>query len=610
LALSLVSLSGCNRGLSDIDAKTQRLLATTSHRVDGGTVIPERTFHGENDKVGATERNKTPGTKNPPASDLTYSVADEARDVAGRLDAYDAQSVPKKSDGSVRINLSEALKTAQRSAPEYLAAEEDYIFVAIRLLIERHLWTPQLFNDTSVGIGGTGTNGSFQSAVTVLNDLKVTQRLPYGGSVQAEWIWQATNQLREQATGRYTQSSSLVLSGTVPLLRGAGYVAQESLIQAERNLVYQARTFEDFRRQFFVSIASQYYQLLQAQSGLRNQEQNVKTLENITAGETARYEAGRIAEFRRNVAQANLLSARATLAGAREAFIVQVEQFKIRLGLASTAAIELIEQELDMPEPETTLDAAVAYALDLRLDLQNRRDQLDDQRRAVANAKNALLPDLNFNASAAVPTDPNKRVGGLSFQPEDLQYQAGVTFGLPLNREQERLTLRQQTIAMARAIRDFNVFRDQLAVGVRQAVRQIDLARFQLTLAEQQVEINKRRVLETELKADEVETQFKVDAANQLQNSEDQRDLARTTLRNAVLDYLRQTGLLRISREGLFERLPGMSTPAAVPAGATPGAGGANPAFPAPDTPPPAKTDQPSTTAPQSQPVTTPPPKP
>jgi outer membrane protein TolC len=596
--------------LDDIDARTHRLLAGTSERIDGGMVTPSRSFSGEDGKVGPKERNKTPGTTNPPAANLSYTVADEARDVASRLDTYESLSTPKTGEHGLVINLSEALKIAQRSAPEYLAAEEDYIFAAIRLLIERHLWTPQLFNDTTVGVSGAGTNGSFQSALSVLNDLKVTQRLPYGGSVQAEWLWQATDQLRQQATGRYTQSSSLVLSGNVPLLRGAGYVAQESLIQAERSLVYQARSFEDFRRQFFVGIASQYYILLQSQSGLRNQEQRVKTLENITAGETARYEAGRIAEFRRNVAQANLLSARASLAGSRESFIVQVEQFKIRLGLPSTTIIELVEQELDFPEPDIALDNAVATALDLRLDLQNRRDQLDDQRRAVANAKNAILPDLNLNASATLPTDPGKRVGGLLIQPEDMQYQAGVTFGLPLNREQERLTLRQQTILLARAVRDYDVFRDQLAVGVRQAVRQIDLARFQLTLAQQQVEINKRRVLETELKSDEVETQFKVDAANQLQDSEDQRDVARTALRNSVLDYMRQAGILRISRDGIFERLPGMDTAKAMPAGATPGAAGQNPVSPAPDTPATSMTNEPSTTEPKGREPTATPPKP
>lgn len=524
----------------------------------GAAVTPDRRFEGDGLKVGARERDKSPGTTNPTADQLQYERASESRDVAARLDAYTAQAGISNAADAQRLDLNESFRIAQRSAPDYLSAEEDYILAAIRLLIERHLWGPRLFNDTSVNVGATGTDGSFASALNVINDLRVTQRLPYGGDVEARWITSATQQLQETVGGEYVQSSRLVLSGNVPLLRGAGYVAQESLIQAERDLIYRARDFEDFRRRFLVEIARDYYALLEAKNRLANQENRLKLLENITIGETARYEAGRIAEFRRNIAQNNLLSARASLAGQREAFIVQLEQFKIRLGLPSTTPVELASQELDLPEPEVSLEAATAAALEYRLDLQNRRDRLDDTRRALANAKNDLLPSLNANANVSVPTDPRRNVGGLGFSPGDTTYSAGVTFGLPLDREQERLRLRTATIDLQRAERDFGRFRDELAVNVRQAVRQVDLARFQLTLAERQVEINKRRVLETELKADEVDTQQKVDAVNELQQSENDRDRARTNLRNAVLEYLRLSGQLRVGQDGTLQRLPGM----------------------------------------------------
>lgn len=556
LAGLALAIGGCARGMDDIDRRTQRLLSMTSERVRAGTP-GDRTPPTEV-SAGRETRSKSPDTTNPAAPELSYSVADEARDVSARLDAYVAQSQPADAATALVLNLDTTLKIAQTSAAEYLAAEEDYIFAALRLLVERHLWGPRLFNDTSVTVSGQGTDGSFQSALRVLNELRVTQRLPYGGSVEAAWLWQATEQLREQSSGSYTQSSALALSGNVPLLRGAGWVAQESLIQAERDLVYQARRFEDFRRSFLVRVAREYFALVEAQKRLRNQEARVKLLEQITAGETARYEAGRIAEFRRNVAQNNLLSAQASLAGQREQFIVDAEQFKIRLGLPSGTPALIVEQELDLPEPEVGLDRAVALAMEYRLDLQNLRDQLDDRRRGLANARNALLPEADVTASVSMPTDPRDRVGGLSFSPGDVNYSAGITFGLPLDREAERVALRQQSIALQRAVREYDRTRDEIAVEVRQSVRRIDLARFQLNIAEQQVEINRRRVLETDLKADEVETQFKVDAANALQDAENERDRTRTALRNAVLDYLRQSGQLRVGRDGQFERLPGM----------------------------------------------------
>lgn len=571
----VLSAGGCGRGLNDIDARTRRAMEMTSARM-GEAVTPDRRFEGERGGRAARETNRQPGTTNPAAEALRYERASESRDVAGRLDGYTQQAGISGADGARRLDLNEVFRIAQRTAPDYLSAEEDYVLAAIRLLIERHLWGPRLFNDTSVTVGGTGVAGTFTSALNVINDLRVTQRLPYGGEVEAKWIMAATQQLQETASGGYIQSSTLVFSGNVPLLRGAGLVAQESLIQAERDLVYRAREFEDFRRRFLVEIARDYYALLEAKNRLANQENRLKLLENITVGETARYEAGRIAEFRRNIAQNNLLSARASLAGQREAFIVQIEQFKIKLGLSSTSPVELALQELDLPEPEVSLEAATAAALEFRLDLQNQRDRLDDTRRAVANARQDLLPSLNANASVSVPTDPTQNVGQLGPSPGDLTYRAGITFGLPLDREQERLRLRAATIDLQRAEREFGRFRDTVAVNVRQAVRQVDLARFQLTLAERQVEINRRRVLETELKAAEVDTQQKVDAVNELQQSENDRDRARTNLRNAVLEYLRLSGQLRVSPDGTLQRLPGMdgesktNTAPSTPDGAAP----------------------------------------
>lgn len=565
--------------MSDVDARVRKTLGITTDRLDGGSLEPRRIEPSADVKVGAKERTKTPGSNNPPPEALSVKTADEARDVAAKLDTYNDELLPKPGTTARQITLTEALRQAQMSAPEYLTSEEDYIFSAIRVLAERHLWTPILSNVTSAGISGQGTAGSFQTATNVLNTLQVSQRLPYGGQVAAQWIWEATDQLREQSTGGYEQSSALVLSGQVPLLRGAGYIAQESLIQAERSLIYEARNFETFRRDFAVRIARDYFALLESKSRLENQRRRVELLESITAGERARYEAGRIAEFNVNRAENDLLNARASLASQREQYIVDVEQFKIRLGIQTGVAIDIIEQELDLPEPDVSLDAAMGYALEYRLDLQTRRDQVDDAKRSVANAKNGLLPDLNLNGNVRVPTDPRDSTGGLSPSVDDTSYSASVSLGLPLDRYQERLNVRQQTIELERAQREYGRFRDSIAVEARQSVRRIDLARFQLNLAERQVEINRRRVRETELKADLVETREKVDAANELQEAENARDRARTALRNAVLDYLRLTGQLRIARDGTFVKLPGMTTAPAAQ----------EPAIQQPDAPPPAE---------------------
>ncbi|MFA6045254.1 MAG: TolC family protein [Phycisphaerales bacterium] len=505
-----------------------------------------------------------PRTVNPAAGELKFDAAASDRDVAARLNEYaNAEGVrtdmaAPTPEGAIPLSLEEALKQSQRTGRELLSAQEQYISSAISLLIERHLWGPRLFNDTTFGFAGSGDNGRFANALNVINNMRVTQRLPYGGSVEAAWVFDASEQLREVAGARYTQSSSLVLSGNLPLLRGAGDVAREDLIQAERNLVYEARSFERFRRQYLVSIAVDYFELLNTLASISNQEHQLDALRKNATTRAALVDAGRIEAFEKGIADNEVLNAQAGLASLREQYILQLERYKIRLGLPVEQPLTLSQEIIDLPEPEIGLDEAAQIALDYRLDLQNDRDRLDDMRRNVENARNNELPDLNLTANTTLPTNPNLNRGGLNFDPENVRYGAGVTLGLPLDREQERLSTRQAVINLQRAIRDYTQRRDNVAVSVRSALRNVELARFQLKLAEQQVEINKRRLRGQELQAGTVATQTILDSQNALLNAENQRDRARTNLRTAVLNYLLESDQLRVSADGQLERLPGM----------------------------------------------------
>jgi outer membrane protein TolC len=501
---------------------------------------------------------KRPETTNPPASALGFAPADEARDVAARLERHARDAgVVGLAEGRV-LSLQEALRLAQRQSREFLSAQEQYLLAAISLLVERHLWGPRFFNDTSVIIGGNADDGNFEHALSVINTLRATQRLPAGGSIEARWVWQATEQLRETASGRYRQSSALVLSGEVPLLRGAGSVAREDLIQTERNLVYAAREFERFRRTFLVDIAQDYFELQNAKAVLVNQERQLQSLRDNARRTAARVAAGRLEAFEQGIAENEVLSAEASLASQRESYALQLERFKIRLGLDPSERIIITEDTLEVPEPEIVPEDAGRLALEYRLDLQNQRDRLDDAARGVANARNALLPDLNLAGSVTFPTDDDARVGSLALSPDDLRYEASLTLALPLDRRVEQLRLRASLISLERARREYEKARDDVVVAVRAALRRIELARFQLRLAEQAVEINRKRRRGQELRADTVTTQALVDSENALLAAENQRDRARTNLRIAVLNYLLESDQLRVARDGTLEMLPGM----------------------------------------------------
>lgn len=575
IALAIAPHAGCagraqlDRAMAQvIEEQSLRLrediLAPRPPQADLGLRTPHGTPHGAD---RASLLSKAPATANPTASELSFTPASEERDVAARLRALGAQSGLGAAEGDAAIvaaegarvlTLVDALRTAQQRAPEFLAAQEDYLLAVIRLLIERHQWSPRFFNDTTVALAGDGADGQFTPALNLINSLRATQRLPSGGSVEARWVWNASEQLRQSAGGEYVSSSSLVLSGNVPLLRGAGWVAREDLIQAERDLVYQARTFERVRRTLLVDIAQDYFGLLQTRASIANQARQLASLRQFAQATKARADAGRIEAFQTFITESRVQTAEQSLASLRERYILQLDRFQVRLGMDTTEPLDLSEDVLALGEPAIDLEDATRLALSYRLDLQNSKDRLEDRRRDVLSAQDNTRADLNLTGSLTVPTDPGNQNAVTDFQGGDSDYRVGATLSLPLDRRTERLNVTSAQIRLQRATRDHETLRDRIAVDVRSAVRNVELARFQLNLAEQQVEINRKRLRGQQLQQDTVSPQAIIDTENELLDAENRRDAARTSLRTAVLNYLLASDQLRVDREGLLAPLPGM----------------------------------------------------
>lgn len=544
-----------------VDRQTSKVILKRVQALGGGADAP-RPFTPPpevRDRSGWYER--TPETANPPASALGFDPANEARDVAVLLDGYASDSIGGGA-GALLVDLDTVFRLADFSSREHRQAEEEFILTVISLLIERHLWSPRLFNDTSVGVTGVGDSGTFDAALSVINTLRVAQRLPYGGSVEAQWVTRAAQELVNESTNAYTSSSDLVFAANLPLLRGAGLVAQEGLIQAERETVYAARSYERFRRALLVSIAADYFSLLQTRARIGNQERQLVSQQRRQNETAAKVIAGRLNPFQNDIVENAVRQSEAQLANLRESYILQLERFKLRLGLEPTARITLGDPGRGLREPGISPVEAVERALSLRLDLQNRRDRLIDTERAVGNARNNLLPDLDLDAQVVIPTDPNGDQEGLGLNGGYSRYSVGATFSLPLDRKIERLSLRRAQVVLERDRRSYEEFRDSVVIEARRSVRAIDLARFQLELAEQQIKINQRGLEDLSLR-DDADPQAILDREDALLEAENARDQSLTDLRNAILEYLLITGQIRVRPDGTFDAPDGMMMPEA-----------------------------------------------
>lgn len=538
---------GC-ANLDGVDTRIDRVLSRTAARVNAAT--PPVRPPAELDRRSGARWEKAPATTNPPAEGLSFEEDPLPQErVIDRLENY--YEDPER---ALEVGLNDVLRIAQDSAREYRRAEEDYILAVIRLLRERHLWGPRFFNDTTFRTGATSVDGRYESALSVINELRATQRLPYGGEVEARLVTELAQEIVLASSDPYTQSSGLILSATIPLLRDAGLIAQEALIQAERSTVYAARDFERFRRGLLVDIARSYFALIAQRQSIRNQERRLESVELLLEQRREELEEGRVAGFEVRNVQQNVLRSRNALLNAQESYLLALDRFAIRLGLpVESTNLSLEPVSIEYPAPLVTTAGAAELALSLRLDYQNDRDRLLDVERSVANARNQLLPDLDLAGSVGLGTDDGANAEESSlpaYDLDDTDYDLSITFGLPLDRELERLALRSSLIELSRSRRALEETRDGIILSARAAVREIDRLRTAVYLQELAVEANCLRRQELRIKEDEVTAQELLDAEDELLESLNALTNARRDLRNAILDYLLTTGQLRVGPDG------------------------------------------------------------
>lgn len=554
--------SGCGTNMREIDERTERTLLDAANDVSGDTIAPRTRssalYEGDPLAPDYPERYRPP-TTNPAADDLRYeSLEPTAETLDAVAERIEAAGRPPRD--AVQLDLRGAIRYAIDNSVEYLNAEETYIIVALSLIIEQHRWEPRPFNLTEVGFDAVGNDGRFQRTLRVANELGVTQRLPYGGEVAATMVVDMTtrmdNFLGENNT---SQGAELLLEAAIPFLRGSGIAAREELIQRSRDLIYAARTFEEFRRRFCFDLVGDYLDLVLAQQEIANAKRQVESSRQVDRREDALVRAGRQPPFQADLAKQNTLFAINRLARLEELYRVAVDNFKVRLGMDPTTPVVIEPVKLDLPLPSVAPGDAVRTAMNLRLDLQTIGDRVEDARRRVDVASNKILPSLDLVLEGVIPTDNQiGRFSGLNVQPSDGRYRAAAVFGAPLDRVIERAELRQEQIRYEQSIRNERLARDDAAVEVRTSLRAIELSRFSLLLQEQNVAIAINREASIAAAPDRASARDRTEALDQRREAEDQRDRAQIDLQVAILAYLLSSGQFRVSPDGLLMPIPGL----------------------------------------------------
>ena len=364
------------------------LLTGCGNRMDPATADREvRALLGDapffNWKVDSNSRLAAPSGNQFPSSPVDDP---DARKVTLRIQKKDAhedgnrsvklesdkwrKTLPLLENGNILLDLETSMKLALLHSPEFQAQKEELYLSALDVTYERFRLQPKPFFGVSGGVADIG-EGS-QSTL----DSRIQTGLSGVGDKGANWVASLASRLSvELSEGSAELGGSLAsLTITQPLLKGASKRAyRERLTLAERRLLSDARSLEQFRQGFFLGLVtgsnpsrgagkgrlassssqfsssvSGFLGLLQDAQRIRNQEANVAKLKDSLAQLEAAFEAGRIGN-RLQVDQARqaLFGGQSGLLASRASFESRLDGFKQRMGLPTDLPVQVDEEYVE-----------------------------------------------------------------------------------------------------------------------------------------------------------------------------------------------------------------------------------------------------------------------
>jgi outer membrane protein TolC len=477
------------------------------------------------------------------------------------------------------IALDQSLNMAVSHARDYQNQKELVYLSALNLSSARHNYTP-LFS------GGLSTRGQNQpqdvqraidqvagtQTSLVQRDTQVVQQYNVSGSgnVAGQVLLRSGTRLLTSfnidflrfLTGdaRWAVRSSLGATITQPLLRGAGYkVAMENLTQAERSMLYSLRGFTQFRKDFTVRIAQQYYGLLRSRDEVRNNFQSYQSFKRNVDRQRALADEGRIPLSALGQIEQQMLNAESAWIGSIRGYRQALDQFKIALGLPTGTKLMLDDRDLTdlkIVHPALSAEDAVEVAVNTRLDLATSRDRKEDAERQVGIAANGLKAQLDLVGSGNLDNKPNS-VNPFEPDLERPRGSIGATMTLPLDRLNERNRYRTALIQQEQARRQYELDKDSTKLQVYDSWRNLDQAKRNYEINELAVKLAERRVEEQELLADlgKIRGLDLVDAQLALVNSRNDRTRALVTHVIARLQFWNAMGILYIDDGGKWKEV-------------------------------------------------------
>lgn len=454
--------------------------------------------------------------------------------------------------GTLSLAQAVALATAQNRL--YQDQREALYLAGLNLRLTRHQFERRYFGLGGIGYAGNREDELISAEATAGFNHLLADGTQIGVALTGAWVDVLSGDLKGGI------ASILGVAIRKPLLRGSKReVVLEGLTQAERDVLYQVRTFNRYRKTFVVTVISEYYRTLQMLDRAQNAQANIEVLESLWNRSRILYENGQLSQVDRDRVHQEVLQARDASLQAWKLYEQTLDLFKRSLALNPTLMFKLDPQELQefkqspLTLPQVPDDSVLQAALARRLDLINEADRIQDTERKIAVAEDRLRGELNIVGSA---NGTSRSIGDArTLTPYGKEGRLGVEFDLPMDRVAEQTEYRSALLMHNQQQRRYDDLADQIRLEVRQDYRKLEQAaeRYklqteQLTLAEE-----RRRVANLLLDYGRTSTRRILEAQSDVISAYNYRTDALINFAIATLEFYRDTGVLQVKPDGMWE---------------------------------------------------------
>ena len=433
----------------------------------------------------------------------------------------------------------------------------------------RGAWVPSLLTSLNRTSTASAPTNPFAGGLNRINDtrleglLGVTQVLPTGGDYTVSWNSSRLSSSNFFQTYNPQLLSSLSVDYTQPLLRNFKIDNTRQQVEINRKIRENGdTTLQQTIAQTVRNVRNAYWDLAFSINNLNAQRQSLDLAKRLLADNEKRVQIGTMAPI-------DIVEAQSEVARNDESVIVAEAAIKSAEDRLRTLIFDpaqpdfwtlTIEPSDDAPFQVQVIDpdAAVRHALDVRTDIRQAKNSLEQNDVSIRYLKNQLMPDINANVvyrgtgtggsryqtdiGAALEGRPPARllvqergydtvigdVFGASFP----TWTFGIQVGYPIGQSAQEANLARARLQHSQAETQIRNLELAVTTQVREAARtvqtnqkRVDSTRAARSLAERRLEAAEKKF------AAGIETSFFVFQA--------QRDLsqARTSEVRAISDY-------------------------------------------------------------------------